>query len=286
MGDWGQQGYGQQPYPQQGYAPPPQQPQSWIVRPAEVGEMFTGFTLARRRATGGLIVTWLILQVAMLLTQIPRWVIVYFQQDALLRGDLRGMTQYSGISLCASGVFLIAACIIGGLMLGLFRPLRRSVLEGTPMGGAGEVFKDARTNLVPSIATLLIFGLAVGIGTVFCLLPGLAAFFFLGPSLYLVGGCDLQIGDALKKSYELALKNVGPMCVGIAIVIVAVAISAGINIGLTSILLSVMGAAGLFIAQPVAAILGLILGWFIFLFWGGSMIAMDAAARGVPLPAS
>lgn len=63
--------------------------------------------------------------------------------------------------------------------------------------------------LVPYAITGVIVGLAVGIGLVFCIIPGILAATFLLFAHFAVLDEDLQPGDALKRSIDLVKPNFG-----------------------------------------------------------------------------
>src|SRR5688500_11847292 len=184
QGGWGQM-QPQYAQPQPGGATP--------GRAAGVGETFANFTSLLKRPKGGLFVAWLLLSVANLVLQVPRWIIAYLQQSALMTGDFRAVSTYGTATLCSSGFYLVMALLISGMLIGLYGPMRQIMITGAPAGGAGEVLKAASGDLLSKIAVMLLLGLAIGIGAIFCIIPGLLAAFFLGMAPYLVAACGVSV---------------------------------------------------------------------------------------------
>ena len=71
-----------------------------------------------------------------------------------------------------------------------------------------EMFKDT-TNLGPYIVTVLLVGLGVTIGSILCILPGIA--FGIVAAYAPLLSLDKGIGavDAIKRSYEMVMSNLG-----------------------------------------------------------------------------
>jgi hypothetical protein len=127
--------------------------------------------------------------------------------SAVLRGSLS-----SGIVglLLVTGITSILQWVIS---VTLQMPLYRAALAVT---SGVRPTTDLLTNfdqLGPFLLTSLLIGVMVGVGTLFCVLPGvvLAFFSFLAPFFVLARG--EQPVDAIKSSFKLINANLGPMAI-------------------------------------------------------------------------
>jgi uncharacterized membrane protein len=100
--------------------------------------------------------------------------------------------------------------LIGPLMVG-FVELTRKRLRGQP-GTATDVFSGFQ-KLVPAILAGIVIGLAVIIGSILCILPGLAVAWAAMFAFHFMAYKDQDVGDCLKNSFELAKANIGPTLV-------------------------------------------------------------------------
>ncbi|MDY7101144.1 MAG: hypothetical protein S0880_08150 [Actinomycetota bacterium] len=83
-------------------------------------------------------------------------------------------------------------------------------------------------NVGQYILASIIFGIAVGVGLVLCILPGLAVLLLFGLFGYFIIDRGLDGIDGLKASFDVAKRNIGPLIVlylaAIAIAIIGLAL--------------------------------------------------------------
>jgi hypothetical protein len=178
----------------------------------------------------------------------------------------------------------VVTLAISGVLIGLYGPLRNSMITGATPGGPGEVLKLAASDLLSKIAVMLLLALAIIVGFFLCIIPAFVAAFFLAMAPYLVAAAGVSVGDSIKRSFELSTKNAGPILIVMAAVIVVGLIVFGIAAIGGGVMVGVIGPAGLLIAQPVAALLGLAVSWFTFLLWGSTAVTIETAHNGIPIP--
>ena len=104
-------------------------------------------------------------------------------------------------SMSVSGVSAIVSFLVGSFMFGGLTSTALKAARGQPTA-VGDVFSGGRY-MVPYLVALIVYTIAVSIGTLLCLVPG--AILVVGLSFH---GClivDQGLGgvDALKKSWEM-----------------------------------------------------------------------------------
>ncbi|HJK97031.1 MAG TPA: hypothetical protein RMF84_07400, partial [Polyangiaceae bacterium LLY-WYZ-14_1] len=130
----------------------------------------------------------------------------------------------------------------------------------------------------------LVYGVAVAVGMVLCIIPGLVAAFFLAFVPYLVSTQGLDIGASLTRSVELAQKHVVPLLIAVAIyVVVALGVIAAIAV-LTFIANAALGpAAGAAFTSPVSFLISTIASYVGWLFFASALVTIDAAESGTEI---
>lgn len=104
---------------------------------------------------------------------------------------------------------IIFGILVAILRIGIYRAALKVTRGGAP--AIGDL--TSTEHLVPFIITSIVTGLAIVIGTILCILPGIvAAFFFAIAPLYSLDR-GAGVGDAIGKSASAATKNVGPFIV-------------------------------------------------------------------------
>jgi uncharacterized membrane protein len=94
--------------------------------------------------------------------------------------------------------------LIGPLMVGYFRMVKIDISGGkAQIGDLFKGFEDLSAGLVAGLISLL----AIGIGTMFCVLPGLVAAPLLPVSLYLVAEGEKDGVNAIKRAWHAVSKN-------------------------------------------------------------------------------
>jgi len=253
-------------------------------RPAEVSEIFDNFKLLFGRLKGGFIGAYLVLSLANVLVQAPTWIVTYLQQEALESGNFSDLGTYSLLTICTSFFQIGVSLVIGAVMLGLYRPIRMALVQGPEaLGGTGALLKLAYTGFLPKLGIMLVVGIAIGIGLVLCIVPGVLAAYFLCLAAYLVAAVDQPIGDAIRRSIELAKTNLVPLIVAIVVYVVVIGVATGIGATLGAVLTATLGAIGLLVAQPIAALVGVAVGYVGFVFFGAVAVTVETADSGTPL---
>lgn len=104
---------------------------------------------------------------------------------------------------------IIFGIIVAILRIGIYRAALKVTRGGTP----AITDLTSTENLVPFIITAIVTGLAIVVGTILCILPGIvAAFFFAIAPLYSLDRGD-GVGSAISNSASAATKNVVPFLV-------------------------------------------------------------------------
>jgi len=126
-------------------------------------------------------------------------------------------TQIGAANLFALGVGVGVTVSILSLVGGAF--VLGALVHGakTQIGGGsvsiGEAYKAAAGKWLSLVAITIVVGIAVGLGSLLLVLPGLAAFFFLCLSPIAVMADDARTGQALSKSCSLVLRVPGEVIV-------------------------------------------------------------------------
>lgn len=153
----------------------------------------------------------------------------------------------------------IVVAVIFGILDFLVRiGITRAALK-TTVGKTPEV-SDIATgeNLGPYIITAIVTGLAIIVGLVLCIIPGLIAAFLLAFAPLLALDKGMGVGEAIKKSVEMTTQNVVP-CILLAIINAVAAFLSGILFGIFAIVvvpLALLITAHVYrqiLAEPIAA---------------------------------
>jgi uncharacterized membrane protein len=117
-----------------------------------------------------------------------------------------------GIPISRSGFFVqllwnvVVICVSAVVSMGIVR-MALALTKGEPIEMGMAV--PSGPQVVAYGITGVIVGLAVGIGIIFCIIPGIIAATFLLFSSFAVLDENLQPGDALKRSIDLVKANFG-----------------------------------------------------------------------------
>jgi hypothetical protein len=302
-GGWGQPpqqgGWGQPQQPQGGQPQQPQQPQQpWGQQPqgygapapapggpaAEIGDVFENAKILLKRSMKGVLAVYIVLAVVRLVATVPQWVTQYFTINRLSAGDFSGAAGLNIASLCTSIVTLAVTVAVGTLTIGLGRAMRRQMVEGEgAVTTFGEAFAEAKLRFWPTLGAYLLYAVAVAIGAILCVIPGLVAAVIFAFVPYLVAAVDAEIVDSFKRSIDLTKKNVGPLLAVIGILIAVGLVIAGLNFGLIAALTAALGQAGIIIASVIVTLIGIPVGWVFFCLLGALFITCETADANVPL---
>lgn len=199
-----------------------------------------------------------------------------------------------GLLVVWSFVILLPSIAIGVLNAGLARPLRTAAVSPDEVGGAIPALRSAASRFFPVLGTLLLVLLITFAGICLFVLPGLAAAFLLGPAVYLTAAADEDPVSALKRSYELVMRNLGPALAmfaiqfGLVLGLVLIYIVGSVGYGAASIALAeVDPRIGPVVQSLLTPVLGLFLGvpvgYFFFVLQNSLYIAIETADAGVQI---
>jgi hypothetical protein len=141
-----------------------------------------------------------------------------------------GVAAFAGIGTGGALLLSILGTVGGALMFGAVIHAAKTQIAGGETS-VGEAYKAALSKWLPLVAVTIVVGLAVSVGSLLFLLPGLAALFFLCLTPIALMVDDLGVGQALSRSCSLALKVPGEI-----IVIGLIAVAAAVVLGLIPIL--------------------------------------------------
>lgn len=125
-----------------------------------------------------------------------------------------------GIGAFAMLLIFALAIVTAALMSGALIQAANSQAAGGKVS-VGDAYKAAFAKFGPLIVVYLVVGIAVGIGSILLVLPGLVAFFFLCLAPMAVMIDNAGIGDALGRSCRFALKVPAEIIVVLVIAFVA-----------------------------------------------------------------
>lgn len=223
--DWAQQGSnqnagqggqrqqypGQQQPPQQGQggggAPPPNNSggnalsEGWGTGEAiSFDEIKERFGIVSKRALGPILIAWLILGALPLIFNLLEGLLTIVGYYAPFGGV---MAAPAAIILAILGFLLWPVTVLlAWAQWALFKPLHDRIFGNPGNLDAMGTLKSASGAMLPTILVSIMVGVMAGIGTLFCVLPGVFIGFVLLQSMYLAAARGVSPGDALKKSFE------------------------------------------------------------------------------------
>lgn len=242
--------------------------------------MLATFRVALERSSGGLLAAFAVITVGRLIFQTPQWVVSYVQYDAVQTGRAAAEAGGYGVaSICTLVLQVAGEVLIGAFAVGLYRTVRRLLVEGPGApGSAFEVLRASSRRYAHSMAAYLLVVVATAAGALICCVGALASIFFVGLVPYLVAAREHTVADAVRRSIELARANVTAMAVAVVAVVVAAVVVVGVDAGLGALLPSLFGAVGVFLADALAFIVGAAVGYVLLVFWGALGVTLDEAA--------
>jgi len=184
--------------------------------------------------------------------------------------------------------------LVGGLTLGLYRPLRLALLEGPDaVAEKGGALALARQRYGWALLSIFLFGIILTTGLLFCVLPGFAVLAFLGMMPFLVVACDEDLGSGFQRSVNLLLRNPLPLLGGYGAVFVIQLLVIGLTFAIGAGVGLVAGLVGAGLGFPVTAIgiggalgsliggvIGLPIGYLNMLIIGGTFVSVEAHDSG------
>lgn len=179
-----------------------------------------------------------------------------------------GLAGILGFLLTLMGVVFVPIYILVFLIeVSLMRPLSNQLHAPQDLGGPMDVIKSVFPNLLMAMVSLLLLGLIAAIGTLFCVLPGLAALFFFYQAPYLIIVHDRSISDGFSESFNRAKSHWHVLLIGYALSWLV-----GLGLGVTGFIKTAMfNLAGTLFA-PIAYLGNPIFSWVITVI--GSVIGL------------
>ncbi len=297
QGGWGQPPGGQPPGGQGGWGQPPggQPPsgQAWGPPPgggAPAGgattfdEVVANFKLLMQRGNPALIQAYIALALASALFALPSIIIGLATLSAFHSGSLAGAAGFGALGFVFGIVRFVGAMLIGVLYYGITRTQRALLFEGPQAvaGGVQGVLKRATENFGMLLIGCFISGLVIALGVIGCGVGVLVTAFLFGMTPYLIANGMSDIGAALKRSYELALRNVTPlilcilvMCAGIFVFWAIGAVAALIGSALGTIVYGIVSFVFLIAATAFQFVLAQ--------FMSAAHISIEAADAQIPV---
>lgn len=144
-----------------------------------------------------------------------------------------------GISLTFAILLLIVALVISVLLMPSIFITQLASVRGKKIE-IKDAFKQGLPKILPMLGLAILSGLAVIVGLIFLIIPGLIIGFFLSMSMYILIDKNTGVIESMKQSYELIKVNWMPV---LALFIVNLAISIVSNFpaigGIANLVLSV-----------------------------------------------
>lgn len=163
---------------------------------------------------------------------------IVFVVLGLLDGIVSAVADDGGVALVFWGLIGLVVSIVGYFWLqGTLVEAVRDVRDGRADVGIGELFRRVRPRLPALIAAGLIAGIAIGVGLLLLVVPGLfllTHWFLIGPVIVLEGK---SAGEAFGRSWELVKGNAWS-AFGLILATIVVVILASIAIGIVTALLA------------------------------------------------
>lgn len=172
------------------------------------------------------------------------------------------------------GLSMVTFYIQMGLGIASFGPVRVAWREKRTLSTA-EVLGQMGNGIARGSLFMLLFSIAFAIGIVLCCIPGLVVGYFTLPAFYLVGRGD-GIFDSFSTSFKWAKRHA-------TLLVLLIGISIGIGLVMMclmtvgSSITLMMGNVGYILSQVISWFLGTFFGFVIWLFYSGTMLAIDGA---------
>ncbi len=177
-------------------------------------------------------------------------------------------------------VMLLVGIVLQAFRLALYRPMRGVMTDGPgAYPDLGSLKDPIVSNFVNVLLANLLYGLAVGVGALFCLIPGLVAAVVFAMAPYYAANGTPPV-DAMRDSLESAKRY--PVlfiaAVGAAVIILGV-IQAVVALVIT-IIGSALGEYGVIVSNLTQWMMVVALGAIIWVTWGATFITIDLAESG------
>lgn len=298
------QGHAPQGYAPQGHAPQgqaPQGPPGGFGSPpggpmgpggggpkapqVAVSQIFENLKLLFGRSTSGILPAMAALAALALLLAVPSWVMNYLRLSALAEGDFRSFWAQGVGQYCGSLMTLVAAVLVGALRVGIYRPIRRVMVEGPQaVAGPGDALKQAAQGYGMNIAAYLLVGVAMFFGVLACFVPVFVVMFFVAFVPYLVAAKGTDVIESFKLSTKYAMNQAPALLAALGLIVLLVVVFACcIGAGGNAAAVSMFGLTGSAVALPFMTILGEVVALFWWLFLGATLVTLETAETGTPI---
>lgn len=247
-------------------------------------EVVANFKLLMQRGNPALFQAYAVLALASALFSAPQLIITAMSFSSIGTGSLGGLAGLGAAGLCANVFRLAGSMLVATVYCGITRSQRALLLEGphAVQGGVKQVLTVATQGFGPLLLGVFVSGLAIGVGVIGCGVGIIATAFLFGMAPYLVANGMTDIIAALKRSYELALRNVTPlilcilvMCVGLVVFWTVGAIAALIG--------GMAGRIGFAIVSLVLTIVAVFVQFVLSQFMSAAHISIEAADIRTPI---
>ncbi len=253
-------------------------------RPASIDESFSNIGTLFKRSMGSLGMAWVAIFVVSIIMGLPKMFLDLVVRD-IIPVDLPDISPMAMLALTIT--FTLASMIgtfaLAGISMGLYRPMRTAMVEGkASIGGLSDVIRSASTRLLPTLGVLFLMTVAIFVGTLMCIIPGIIAAFLLCMAPYLVATRDeLGVMDSLKQSVRLAQENFVAILVPIILIIVVVLPIQFVIVALMAGSMLALGPVTMVAFVPVSWLVGFVLNYAIWIVFGATYITIETADAGV-----
>jgi len=282
-----------------GQVPPPMAPEFPAgVRVATVGEVFGNYGLALKRSLKGIGPAYVLFSLASLFfVSGPQQAMQAYRMHSVAGGDLSALGSAGWMNLVnmlvlgfSLTIMTAQICLSAGVRraltatetpepAGAMGPYRSQSQVSAVDVGIGEALRFAFSRFWSVLANVLLVGIAVAIGTLFCVLPGIGALFVLMLAPYLVAAGGSDAWGALKRSVQMSTRGILPLLVLVGIIIVFGGVAAGIGVAIRSLAFTI-GIWGTFGIQMGFALLMIPVGFFLWLFTVTTFVTVETADVG------
>ncbi len=152
----------------------------------------------------------------------------------------------------------------------LFGPMRRVLVsgEGAFPGGWQEMFRSIVPRLLPVFIVNLAVAAVVTVGLMLCVVPGVAALFFLAFAPYLVAACNRSVGVAFTESFRLAIDHWLVLVTAIVIAFGVSILLGAVTMGGAAVFAGMMGRGAIVMSYLGMWVVHTVIGFFAWIYYG------------------
>lgn len=248
-------------------------------------DVVDNFKLLFDRSKSGILPAMVVMSVLWILLSTPQYLTNFLKLRALSEGDFDSMWVGTGIGACSGLWILVVAVLVGALRAGISRPMRRVMVEGPgAVQGVGDALKQCTHRYGMLVGAYLLTVIALVIGALLCILPMFVVMFFVAFVPYLVSACEADVVEAFKRSATYA-QNQWQVLAGVLGGFVLIMVVVGCCVGgvTNALAVRIFGLSGTALVSPLLAIVGELVGLFVWLFFGATLITLETAETGTPI---